>query len=66
MLLKVNPDFNLKFYPTRVKESLEDYLAARLGKYTYGRVKLTYQEEIVQLYWGKDCWKIVYYHIEYC
>ena len=66
MLLKVNPDFNLEFYPTRVKESLEDYLAARPGRYTYSRVKLAYPEEIKQFYWGKDCWKIVYYHIEYC
>ena len=65
ILIRENPDFNPDFHPSRVKESIENYLNAVPEKYTYSRLKLEYPEEYKQYFFGKEHYKILYKHVEY-
>lgn len=65
MLIKANPQFDVGFQPIRVKQSLEDYLNAIPGSYTYSRLKLDVPSDIHFFYFGKKCWDIIYNDINY-
>lgn len=65
ILLRENPDFTMGFQPSRVRESLEDYIKAVPGQYTFSRLKLGYPEEIAKYVFGRDCYKIIYNHLDY-
>lgn len=65
ILIRENPDFSFTFYPSRVRESLVDYINAIPGKYTFSRLKLECPEEYDRYVFGKNNYKIIYKHLEY-
>lgn len=65
IMMKANYDDNNIFLPRRVKESLLDYINSAPSKYIYTRIRENTPSEMDKYLFGKDCYKILYSHLNY-